>query len=243
MTTEEINSFFANWFELTENERKESIKEIKKIGNLITIAPRSEKQTGHCPIWKQPLAKPCGLNNCSFYIASPASMNCAISCLGDVKGAKLPPSEVALLLNLTSTETNKLTSSAIKKIQIALIKDKIEESNISKFYYIPGHCVSCGTPIKDQLDSEMRPDLTIIDKKFGWCVGPKKDPMRCKNKTPAWQFYLQYNFGCHWADIIAVAMCFFKKQDIVADTLDLHREIINKNWVAIEDSLDEYLMR
>jgi hypothetical protein len=241
MTAEEINSFFSNWFKLSENERKESIKELNKIGNLVTIAPRSDKQTGHCPIWKQPIAKPCGLSKCSFYISSPASMNCAISCLGDVKGAKLPPSEVALLLSLTSTETNKLTDSAIKKIQIALIKDKIEESNLPKFQYLQGHCVSCGCPIKDQLESEIRPDLSILDKKFGWCVGPKKDPMHCKNKTPLWKFLLEYNFGCHWSDVIAIALCCLKKQEIVAEALDLHREIINKNWQEVQNSIDEYL--
>lgn len=243
MTTEEINSFFSNWFELTEIERKESIKELKKFGNLITIAPRSEKQIGHCPIWKQPLAKPCGLNKCSFYISSPASMNCAISCLGEVKGSKLPPSEVALLLNLTSTETNKLTDSAIKKIQVALIKEKLEESNLPKFKHIEGHCVTCGTPIRDQLDSEIRPDLTIIDKKYGWCVGPKKDPLQCKNKMPAWQFTLQTNFGCHWSDVVAVAMCCLKKQDVVAEALDLQKEMINKNWQTIQNSIDNFLMR
>lgn len=243
MTAEEINSFFANWFELSETERKESIKELKKLGNLVTIAPRSESQSGPCPLWKQPIAKPCGLTNCSFYIPSPASMNCAISCLGNVKGAKLPPSEVALLLNLTGTETNKLTETAIKKIQVALIRDKIEESNTPKFTYLEGHCIACGAPIKDQLDSEIRPDLTTLNKKFGWCAGPKKDPFRCKNKVPYWQFLLQNNFGCHWGDVVAIALCCLKKQDVVSEALGLHKDIINKNWATVQRSMDEYLTR
>lgn len=236
----EINQFFENWFDYSELDRKETMKQLMQSGQLVAIAPRPESELSACPLHKHPLAKPCGLTSCQFFIKAPHSFNCTINCLSQTKGAKLSPQETATLLGKPTTAIAKITEMAVKKIKFAVIREKIEQFQMPKYKRMEKHCINCGVPIHDQLDSEMRPDLTLEPHKWGWCAGSKKDPYRCKKSFPNWKFKLERNFDCSFIDVLVAALSCYKTTSAVESIFGIDSSVLSEHWPTVRDRLDYF---
>jgi hypothetical protein len=217
-SVQEINSFFENWFDYTDNERLSVIKDIKSKGILTPIKSKPKDSGCRCPLHGFALMKPCSIGECSYHVASPERKNCLIASPLLKKAGKLSTAEAADLLNTTVIEVNTNILEATRKIKKLIIKETLEKSEFSRFKYLRGHCICCELYDVDMESGGATDELTVIcsDKTvFAWCSE------ECATKKPKWQFLLEKEFGFTYLEVIAAAVTLFKKLDHVDLLLQL----------------------
>jgi len=198
LSVESIDSFFGNWHNLPEAKKLEIIRQLKKAGKL---SVNNKIPTVHyqCPMYGHRLSKPCGVNVCEHHVGSEKDFNCLNHVLHHSKKYKLSPAEISEIIGLGVTEINTVTNSAIRKIKKVLLKESLNKSEINRFDYFEGHCVSCEEFIQDALDLARDPLLIIDHGKHGWCS------YECKEDKPLWQFSLEHEFKRDLMEIIRTA--------------------------------------
>lgn len=203
-TTKDINDYFANWSDLTEGDRLEAIRSLKKTGMLTAVRTKPDKSF-RCPINSFHLARPCGLTDCQFNLTNGPSKNCLVNAIGIAKNNRLSANETAEIMNLQVSDINSHSGTAITKIRKTLIKDRLDNFKTPRFKYIAGHCVNCETYIQDDMDMGMSSEM-LIDQSHGWCSSD------CRKAKPKWQFELEVEFGCHYLDILSAAISVYKPE-------------------------------
>lgn len=202
-----INSYFENWPDLPEGERLDIIRGLKKTGTLTAVKTKPDKSF-KCPIHAFHLARPCGLTECQFHLEHGQSRNCLVYAVTTAKNSRLSAPEAAEVLNITVSDVNTFSNTAMSKIRKTLIKDRIDRFRVSKFNYIAGHCINCELYMQVDIDMGM-PNELMVEKQFGWCSSD------CKKTKPKWQFEMEVEFGCHFLDVLAAGLAVYGKVEAV----------------------------
>jgi len=221
-STADVNRFFPRWYELTESERLQTIRQLKSNGKLSIVPQRVPVETDfQCPLLQFVVARPCNMTTCQYYIgpkhsenkkrspkveileaqqiAAAECKNCLILCLDKSKNGRLSAQEVATVMGISVSEVNSINNHAIAKIRRAKIKEHIEKLQLPKFKYLKGFCVSCGMNIEDELELNS-PDFSIVMNEHGWCSEG------CRDDKPKWQFHIERNFNYDYLDVLAVGL-------------------------------------
>ena len=220
-SSENVNDLFYNWQELPESTKLRHIRKLKTIGTLNKIEPKVVEF--NCPIHNFPLAKVCGLGECSYYVSNPENKNCLINCLNDSKSGRLSSAAAAIALNTIVSDVNKANNISLLKIKKAAVKDKIETAYIPKYNRLHGHCINCEEYIKDELSDYRNTELTHVFEEHGWCSST------CKEAAPAWKFDIEDYFGCSYATVLAVAYSIYKNDAVVDELLGLQKGITSQH--------------
>jgi len=201
----ETNQFFDKWGSFPELTRLHTLKELKANGTVAFVG-KPTKEPFKCPLYHFPLLVPCSVGSCPYHVGCASSKNCVINSVESAKTTRLFPQEIAALLGTTVNQVNATLDQGAKKIQVALVRDKIDHMMVPKFKFLPGHCVSCGAHILDELG--MHSELAIDDD-FGWCSD------RCKRAKPDWAFRIEHDFECDFLDVASVAYSMTRKAEQV----------------------------
>lgn len=224
----DVNKFFEGWRNLSELERINVIKELKDSGSIAFVGG-NRPQKFKCPIHQFQVAVPCALKSCQYFIEHSDSKNCVINCLEGAKNKRLLSQDISGLLNTPISSVNQSIDSATKKIQVALIKDQIDNFEIVRFKFLAGHCVACGMHIEDEL--ALNPDM-VIDGHYGWCS------TECKSATPRWIFKLEKMFECAIIDILAISYTAIHKLESIDQLFKLPTGTSRTYWDQIRKRLD-----
>ena len=242
-TINEINSFFAHWYEHTELARLETIRALKAVGHLSAKYKQESSENFKCPLHNFTLIKPCSLSSCQYHLSTIQGnlvqqqlilecKNCLINCLDLSKNNRLSATEVSGVLGLTPSEINICNATAISKIRRAKIKEQIEKHQIPRFRYLKVHCVSCGLFIQDELEMNLYSDLIIQSDTHGWCSD------ECKDKKPKWQFVIEKEFECDYIHALSVGFMLYNNIENIGGIFSLNKEILQKNKNSIQKNLD-----
>ena len=204
-SADETNQFFKEWGSYPELTRLHTLKELKANGTL-TFVGKPTKEPFRCPLYHFPLLVPCSVGGCPYHVGCAPSKNCVINSVETAKTSRLFPQEIAALLGTTVNLVNTTLDQGAKKIQVALVRDKIDHMMVPRFKLLAGHCVSCGAYILDELgmDSQLS-----IDDEYGWCSPG------CKTRKPIWAFRIELDFECDFLDVASVAYSMTKKAEQV----------------------------
>lgn len=235
-SVDDVNNYFNNWPHFTDNEKLDTIRNLRKIGNL----SKSHVQSGtyKCPIHHFNLNKPCGLGHCAYHRISPESDNCMLKAVHESKDGRLSISEISKLLNVTMSRVNQLDMSASVKIRRSMIKERVENSMFPRYKYLVGHCVECEASIhselgigdvsdEDLLDSTvpLAKDLRTTVEGYAWCS------IECKKKKPQWMFLLEYEFGLPIKRIFQVSTEIVSNSELVDEAYGLDRGTVRRHLV------------
>lgn len=208
-TSEGLNSFFKDWAGHSELTRLNVIKSLKQLGPLSFVGKPKEDGFS-CPLYRFPLNTPCSITGCPYQVSHAPSKNCTINAIETNKQARLSPQEISQLLGVSVAVVNTSLDNSVKLVQLALVQDRLTHVIIPRFSFLPGHCVSCGVNIVDELGLD--PNLTI-DSDHGWCSDS------CKTKSPSWMFSIEKAFSCDYTFVLAAAFCISRKPDSVDQLL------------------------
>lgn len=244
-TPKEINEFFAQWHDLSEAERLQTIRDLRDEGKLTIVPNGAPTGTGfQCPINGFALARPCNISSCQYYIgpkivenkkrtpkaeileaqatASAESKNCLIMCLDKSKNSRLSAQEVATVMGISVSEVNSINNNAISKIRRAKVREQIERLQLPRFKYLKGFCVACEMNIQDDLEMNTHPELTIGIQEFGWCSDG------CKHDKPKWQFTIERQFDCDFIDALAVGHSIHQNYDTLGNVFGVNNDYLKE---------------
>ena len=207
-----ISDTIEGWENVSESSKLQTIRQLKSIAKIEKCAIPKDSEL-NCPEYNYSLSQPCGLTACEFYIKDPQNFNCIYHSLDNAKKRRLTTKEVSAVLECTESEVNSLINGAIQKIRVVRLEDEITATKPNRFEYLPGHCVTCGMDISDELDLGENQSLTIEYGKFGYCSEV------CKKEKPIWKFKLENRFGTDWEYVV------FRANQYLSTIKTSHKEI------------------
>jgi hypothetical protein len=230
-TPTEANKFFEAWEALSEGSRLSAIRNLKQNGNLTFVGKLKVESDFICPRYQFQVAKPCSLSSCPYHLQHAASLNCMVNCLDTAKNNRLQATEITQVTSTPTAQVHALCDSGMKKIQLCFVRDALDRYGLSRFDYLPYHCVACETDIEEELFHVENASLKITDD-FGWCS------TACQKARPLWQFKLERHFRCDYLDVLTVATNLFRDSQIVESVLDVPPSQLKVLRPEIQERLD-----
>lgn len=227
-SVDEVNHFFSNWHQKTDNERLEFVRTLRNNG-LLTTVKEPLRAEFVCPINHFSVSRPCNLNSCPYNIAHSSSKNCLIHMLNNSKCNRLQTQEVADLFKVPLNDVNDVMTMATNKIKKTVIKEHLEALFVTKFKYLDGHCINCDVSIHDDLEMDTLDDKLIIEPgKFGWCS------TKCMNIKPKWQFEIEKEFQYNYITVLSIGYSIYKHD------INILVEIPKEVWPYVESEIKLY---
>jgi hypothetical protein len=179
--------------EMDSNERHFFLRDIQK--HAVIDIQQTQPATSACPYTKEPLALPCSLNGCPFWVNHSWTKNCSLNFLVDQAKDSLSVSQVSFLYKKSPERIQSIYKNCFKIVQRHYLKNYLKTKNVPRFHYIPGFCVTCQSKLLEEeiLDSSLR-----LDGEHGYCSTD------CKKQFPAAYFEIEKFFEADFFRVVEI---------------------------------------
>ena len=146
-----------------------------------------------CPYTKEPLAVPCRLGKCPFWVNHPWTKNCSLNFLVDQAKENLTVEQVSFLYKKSSERVQSIYKNCFKIVQRHYLKDYLKTRGVPRFHFIPGFCVHCQSRLTDE---EIQDPTLRLDQEHGYCSAD------CKKQFPASYFEIEKFFEADFFRVV-----------------------------------------
>lgn len=181
---------------LTAPERLGLIRGLQEVAKVETFDD-TEPAVSVCPVTKQELRRPCGLQGCPFWVEHTWTRNCSLETMAQQNQDSLTADQVALLHRKSKERVESIYRRCFKILQRHELRDVLRNRTVKRFSFVAGFCVACETRLDET------PEDLALGQGFGYC-----SPECRKDYTPHY-FEIERFFGVDFWTVVEVGASLF----------------------------------